>query len=73
MIQQTKGALAEGVQTFVISLASGDAALNAHLNEVAAAGGTGTTPFVPDSKDALVETLREIVTGATGCDLLAPE
>jgi len=73
VIQQTTMALNEGIQTFVISLAGGDANLTAHLTDVANAGGTGTMPFVPDNKDALVDTLRTIVGGATGCDLLAPE
>lgn len=73
VLEQTSLALSEGIQTFVISLAGGDANLTAHLTQVADAGGTGTAPFVPDSKDALVDTLRMIVGDATGCDLLAPD
>lgn len=72
VIEQTGLALQEGVQTFVISLAGDDTDLIQHLTEVANAGGTGTEPFVPDSKESLVETLRQIVGEAVGCDVLGP-
>jgi Mg-chelatase subunit ChlD len=58
---------AAGVKTFVISLAGQDAALQAHLEQVAAAGNTGQAPFTPTSKDDLVAVLTEIIGGAVTC------
>ena len=55
-----------GVKTYVISLAQ-DASLMAHLDAVAAAGGTGSPPFTPTNQADLVATLTEIIGGAIGC------
>jgi hypothetical protein len=54
-----------GMSLFVISLAGDDQQLRMHLEDVAAAGGTGKPPFEPSSKDALAATLREVVGGAS--------
>ena len=58
-----------GTKMYVISLAGGDAALQAHLEQVAMIGGTGKPPFTPMSKDDLVKTFEEIVGGAVGCQI----
>jgi hypothetical protein len=55
----------QGMNMFVISLAGGDMALQSHLNDVAAATRTMTPPFVPETRDSLVETFRMIVGSAT--------
>ncbi len=54
---------------FAISLAGGDAALQAHLDQVATLGNTGKPPFSPMSKDDLVTTFEEIIGGAVGCEV----
>jgi hypothetical protein len=54
---------------FVISLAGGDAQLQSHLEQVAAATATQTPPFVPSTRDELIATFRSIVGDAT-CQVL---
>jgi hypothetical protein len=54
-----------GMRMFVISLAGGDAQLQAHLEQVAQAGNTGQPPFVPATQGELVSTFQSIVGGAT--------
>jgi hypothetical protein len=66
--QVTRGAMA-GIKTFVISLAGDDMALQAHLQQVAMAGGTGQPPFTPMNKDDLVSTFVQIIGGAIGCQV----
>jgi hypothetical protein len=58
------------IKTYVISLAGEDKNLTAHLNDVAAAGGTGTKPFFPTSKDALVQAFKDIIGPETACDVV---
>lgn len=70
VLEQTELAFEEGVRTFVVSLAEDDVALTAHLTEVAAAGGTGTAPFVPSGKGDLVAALSDIIDGALGCEVV---
>jgi hypothetical protein len=58
------------VKTYVISLAGGDQGLTAHLNQVAAAGGTGLPPFFPTTKDQLVQAFKDIVGPETACEVV---
>ncbi|MFM2417978.1 MAG: hypothetical protein RL385_2701 [Pseudomonadota bacterium] len=60
---------AQGTKTFAISMTNGDAALDAHLNALALAGGTGQGAFSPTSQDALVAALGTIVGGTTSCEI----
>jgi hypothetical protein len=69
VIAQVKRAADEGIKTFVISLAGGDAALMNHLVSVAQAGNTGSPPFSPMSKQDLVSSLGQIIGGAVGCEV----
>lgn len=61
---------AMNIKTYVISLAGDDANLTAHLNDVAAAGGTGLTPFIPMNKDELVQAFKDIIGPETACDVV---
>jgi hypothetical protein len=58
------------IKTYVISLAGQDQNLTAHLNEVAAVGGTGLEPFFPTSKDQLVQAFKDIIGPETACDVV---
>jgi hypothetical protein len=58
------------VKTYVISLAGGDQNLTNHLNQVAAAGGTGMAPFFPTTKDQLVQAFKDIVGPETACEVV---
>ena len=61
---------ASEIKTYVISLAGDDQNLTAHLTDVAAAGKTGKPPFIPTSKDQLVQVFRDIVGPAAACDIV---
>jgi len=69
VISAVEQGAARGVKTFVISLAGQDAALQAHLEQVAAAGNTGQAPFTPMSKNDLVDVLTQIIGGAVTCQV----
>lgn len=60
------------VRTFVVSLAGGDASLQAHLDEVARHGDP-TNPmartYTPESPEELVTQLAALLGGAVGCDI----
>ena len=58
-----------GTQVFVISLAGDDPILQAHLEQVDSAGGTGKPPFTPTTQDELAAALSEIVGGTASCDV----
>jgi hypothetical protein len=60
----TKGTLG-GMQMYVISMAGGDTMLQQHLAMVAKATASQTPPFVPATKDDLVNNFRKIVGGAS--------
>jgi hypothetical protein len=70
VLKQTMAAVAKGIEVFVISLAGGDAQLQAHLEQVAAAGGSGHPPFTPMNRDELTGTLRTILGEAISCDIV---
>jgi len=70
VVSLTNEAAAKGIKVFVVSLAGGDQALQTHLEQVAAAGGTGHPPFTPMSKDTLVEALRGILGEAISCEIV---
>ncbi|MBN1656732.1 MAG: VWA domain-containing protein [Deltaproteobacteria bacterium] len=62
-----------GISTFVISLAGGDAALEAHLDEVARHGNPqnpGARTYSPTTPQDLVATLQELLRAAFGCDIV---
>ncbi|MDH5672950.1 MAG: hypothetical protein OEZ06_12420 [Myxococcales bacterium] len=63
---------ANGIRTFVISLAGNDPNLQAHLDEVARHGDPGNPNAVtynPTNKADLVSALAKLVGGAVGCDI----
>jgi hypothetical protein len=72
VIAEAQRGAAEGITTWVISLAGGDASLEAHLNEVARAGAPmdpAAHTFSPSSPDELVQTLAQLLGGAVGCNI----
>jgi hypothetical protein len=63
---------AAGITTWVISLASGDLVLQAHLDEVAKhgdPGNAGAVTFSPNNPDDLIKTLAALLGGAVGCHI----
>jgi hypothetical protein len=60
---------AAGNKTYVMSLAGDDAALNAHLSQVAQAGMTGKPPFKPANKEQLIQVFRDIIGPGAACDI----
>ena len=63
---------AAGIKTWVISLAGGDAALQAHLDEVAKHGdpkNANAHTFSPMNPDDLIMTLAQLLGGAIGCHI----
>jgi hypothetical protein len=54
-----------GMDMLIISLAGGDAELQAHLQQVAQATRTQTPPFVPATQAELIGTFLDIIGGAT--------
>jgi hypothetical protein len=68
VIAAVKQLLAVNLKTYVISLAGDDTALNQHLVDVAAAGGTGKAPFIPMNKDQLIQTFRDIIGTGAACE-----
>jgi hypothetical protein len=61
---------AAGITTWVISLATGDPSLQAHLDEVARHGAPSNPDartFSPTSPDELIMTLAQLLGGAVGC------
>jgi hypothetical protein len=72
VISEVQRGAAEGITTWVISMAGGDASLEAHLNEVARAGAPmdpAAHTFSPNSPDELVQTLAQLLGGAVGCNI----
>jgi hypothetical protein len=67
VVSTTQKIAMQGIPVYVISLAAGDQGLQQHLMAVAQAGGTMTPPFTPQSKDALVDTFRQIIGPEAGC------
>jgi hypothetical protein len=60
---------AAGTRVFVISMAGSDPDLQAHLEAVALAGGTGQKPFTPATQDELARALTQILGAASSCDV----
>jgi hypothetical protein len=56
-----------GTKTYALSMAGDDADLQAHLQAVAQAGGTGSNVFSPSNQDALVDALTQIFGGTQSC------
>ena len=61
VVSLTQQMAMKGVPVYVVSLAAGDQRLSTHLADVAKAGGTGKAPFVPQNKEALVQTFMDII------------
>jgi hypothetical protein len=68
VLQIVKQLAMSGTKTYVISLAGTDTNLMSFCAQVAAAGGTGTAPYAPSTKDALVQAFRNIIGTGTQCD-----
>jgi hypothetical protein len=68
-IDAVKAMVASGTEVFAISLAGSDTSLQAYLEQLAAAGGTGQHSFSPTTQDELASTLSNIVGGAVSCDV----
>lgn len=68
-VQTVQQLASAGTQVFVISLAGDDPILQAHLEQVASAGGTGKPPFTPTTQDELAAALSEIVGATASCDV----
>ena len=63
---------AAGITTWVVSLAGGDPALQAHLDEVARHGDSknpNAQTFNPMNPDDLIRTLAQLLGGAVGCHI----
>lgn len=63
---------AAGIKTWVVSLAGGDAVLQAHLDEVAKHGdptNASARTFSPMNPDDLIMTLARLLGGAIGCHI----
>jgi len=67
-IDAVTAAAGKGIKTFVVGIAVNDQA-QAHLNDLATLGNTGSPAFSPATKDELVSKLTEIVGGAVGCQV----
>jgi len=63
----TKGTMG-GMEMYVISMAGDDTSLQQHLDLVAKATASQTPPFVPATKDELVNNFRKIV-GSASCQI----
>jgi hypothetical protein len=70
VVAAVKKLTAANIKTYVISLAGNDQMLAQNLTQVAAEGGTGKKPFVPTSKDELVQTFRDIIGPGASCDVV---
>ena len=73
VIAQVDRASAEGIKTFVVSLAGGDMGLQAHLDEVARHGdpmNPMARTYSPETPEELVTALAALVGGAVGCDVM---
>jgi len=66
-IQAVTAGSAQGIETFIISLASEGREYEDHLAQLAEIGSPDTPPFSPDTQDALVAKMEELVGGALGC------
>jgi len=67
-IDEVTVAANNGIKTFVVGIAVNDAA-QAHLDELAVIGNTGSPAFSPTTKDELVTELNGIIGGAVGCQV----
>jgi hypothetical protein len=65
VVQTVTDGVQKSMQAFVVSLAGDDADLQTHLEQVAEIGKPGQKPFVPGNKQELIDSLRQIVSGAT--------
>jgi len=70
VINVVKDLLAASVKTYVVSLAGDDQNLTSHLISVASEGGTNKPPFIPTSKDELVQTFKDIIGPEASCDIV---
>jgi hypothetical protein len=68
-IQQVTAGSAQGITTFIISLASEGPEYEQHLSQLADIGDPGTPAFSPNTPDALVAKMEQLVGGALGCQV----
>ncbi len=68
-IQQVTTGYSQGIKTFIISLASEGPEYEQHLADLAEIGNPGTPAFSPDTRNALVAKMEELVGGALGCQV----
>jgi len=64
---------AAGTQVYVVSLAPDDAALQAHLEQVAKAGGSGRPAFAPRTRADLAQTFEAIFGPKPSCEITLSE
>lgn len=72
VLQQVQQASSMGIKTFVVSLASGDARLQTHLDQVAVAGdpmNPAAKTYNPSTPEALVADLKSLLSNALNCEL----
>jgi hypothetical protein len=69
VLTAVKQLVMNGNKTYVISLAGSDANLMAFCTQVAQAGGTNKPPYVPSSKDELIQAFRDIIGPGVACDV----
>lgn len=70
VIDQVKMLAANNIKTYVISLAGDDQMLTKNLTDVATAGMSGKPPFIPQNKDQLIQTFKDIIGPPTACDVV---
>ena len=73
VVQLVERGASMGVTTFVVSLASGDSLLQAHLDQVAKAGdpnNPNATTYNPSTPEALVQDLTSLLSDALNCQLM---
>jgi hypothetical protein len=69
VIDAVKQLDAMGTRSYVVSLAGEDAELAQHLQQVAAAGGAGKPPFVPQDAAELLQSFQDIAGPGVQCEI----
>jgi len=67
-VAQVTAAAKKDIETYVVGIAV-DGQAQAHLDQLAKLGETGSPAFSPASKDELVAAISQIVGGAVGCQI----
>jgi hypothetical protein len=69
VVDDAKKLAEAGNELYVISLAGDDMALTQHLDEVAAASGTGKPAFTPQTTEELAATIRDLTSSQWFCEI----